>query len=281
MDNETKNYGDHDETSRRGKEVERKYGWKKQVDDVRDYGFGRMVRLLKVPLLTLPSMVLNRVYCSAVQDQGQLGSCTANAWAGLLQYNENKNGQGGKQFKWVSRLFIYYNERVLEGTVNEDSGAELRDGAKVIHLQGACWEYQWPYNESKFTVTPTKYCYAQALPHVINNYYSLNTITDMKTCLAAGQCFVLGFNVYDYFESQEMADTGILKMPTSQEQTSGPIGGHAVMCIGYDDTKQVFTIKNSWGLGWGLKGNLDGYFVMPYNYMMTYASDWWTVVKDV
>ena len=271
-------------TGRTGTEIERKYGWKKQKDDVRDYGFGRMVRLLKMPFRTLPSSVSNRPYCSAIQDQGQLGSCTANAWAGLLQYNENRNGQGGKQFKWVSRLFVYYNERVLEGTVNEDSGAELRDGAKCIHNQGACWEYQWPYNESKFAVTPTKYCYAQALPHVINNYYALNTITDMKTCLASGQCFVFGFNVYDSFESQEMADTGVLKMPTKTELSNGPIGGHAVMCIGYDDGKQVFTCKNSWGLGWGLPGKLmDGYFTMPYQYItnQNYASDFWTVVKDV
>lgn len=261
--------------------IQRKYGWKPQKDDVRDYGFGRMVRLQKIPFRAIPPVALNRKWCSAVQDQGQLGSCTTHAWTGLLQYNECKNGNGGKNFKWLSRLFVYYNERVINGTVNEDSGAELRDGAKVIHKQGVCVETDWPYKVNAFKQTPTSKCYTDALPNVINSYYALNTITDMKTCLAAGQCFVLGFNVYDYFESQEMADTGILKMPTSQEQTSGPIGGHAVMCVGYDDTKQVFTIKNSWGLGWGLKGNLNGYFVMPYNYMMTYASDFWTVVKDV
>ena len=263
--------------------IQRKYGWIKQKEDVRDYGFGRMVRLLKIPFLTIPPVVLNRNWCSAVQDQGNLGSCTANAWAGLLQYNECKNGQGGKNFKWLSRLFVYYNERVLDGTVNQDSGAELRDGAKVIHQKGVCIESEWPYKINAFMQTPTPQCYKDALPNVINSYYALNTITDMKTCLATGQCFVLGFNVYDYFTSDQMASTGILKMPTSQEQTNGPLGGHAVMCIGYDDNKQVFTCKNSWGLGWGLPGNLDGYFTMPYKYMTNsnYASDFWTVVRDV
>ena len=263
--------------------IPRKYGWKPQKDDVRDYGFGRMVRLLKVPFRAIPPVVLNRKYCSAVQDQGSLGSCTANAWTGLLQYNECKNGNGGKNFKWLSRLFVYYNERVLNNTVNEDSGAELRDGAKVINKQGVCWEYEWPYNTGKFMQTPPAKCYTDALPNVINSYYALNTLTDMKTSLAAGQCFVFGFNVYDFFESDQMAATGVLKMPSRSELANGPVGGHAVMAIGYDDTKQVFTIKNSWGLGWGLPGNLNGYFTMPYQYISdkNLATDFWTVIKDV
>jgi C1A family cysteine protease len=261
------------------KTTQRKYGWKKSKDDVRDYHFGRMVSLKKLLFRDLPPVVSNIQWCSPVEDQGQLGSCTSNAWAGLLQYNENKNNQNGSgSYNDLSRLFIYYNERVIEGTVSQDSGAELRDGAKALADQGVCIESEWPYIEANFTQMPSSQCYTDALPNVIHSYYSLNTITDMKTCLANGQCFVFGFNVYDYFESSEMASTGILKMPQPNEQA---IGGHAVMAVGYDDTQQTFLIRNSWGTGWGLNDN--GYFMMPYSYItnQNLASDFWTVVKDI
>lgn len=256
------------------------YGWKKQTEDVRDYGFDRFVQIKNLNTTALPPIVSNRKWCSAVQDQGQLGSCTGNAWTGLLQYNENKIGVG-KNFKWLSRLFVYYNERELSNNQAVDSGAQLRDGATVIAKQGVPWEYMWPYDVSKFTDKPNQNCYNSALANTIHSYYALNTLADMKTCLAAGQCFVFGFNVYQFFESQEMANTGILNMPTTEELSSGPIGGHAVMAIGYNDNTQMFTIKNSWGTGWGLPGNLTGYFGMPYQYMLTQASDWWTVLKDI
>ena len=98
--------------------------------------------------------------------------------------------------------------------------------------------------------------------------------------MAAGQCFVFGFEVYDYFESDQMANTGVLQLPQPSESD---LGGHAVMAIGYNDSQQRFLIRNSWGKGWGLKGNLDGYFTMPYTYITNpkLASDFWTVIRDI
>lgn len=257
----------------------RQYTWKKQKSDERDYPFEKMVSLKKFETITLPKVVNNRKWCSEIQDQGELGSCTGNAWAGLLQYNENKYGWG-IPYHNLSRLFIYYNERVIENTVTEDSGAELRDGAKALATQGICLEKDWSYNVSKFAIKPPKSCYNWATNHKIHSYYALNNINDMKTCLSNGQCFVFGFTVYDYFESDEMANTGILKMPQRNEQV---LGGHAVMAAGYNDQEQRFLIRNSWGKGWGLTGVNDGYFTMPYAYITNtdLASDFWTCVKDV
>ena len=258
--------------------IQHKYTWIKQPVDERDYTFDRLAKIKNFSVAALPKSVSNRKYCPAVFDQGQLGSCTANAWAGLLGYNECLNGRGGKLYRDMSRLFIYYNERVIENSVSTDSGAQLRDGANALATKGVCTEGEWPYIVSQFTIQPPAKCYTNALPNAIHSYYALNTLTDLKTTLANGQCFVFGFTVYDSFESQQMANTGIMTMPAANEQV---LGGHAVMGIGYDDTDETFIIRNSWGKGWGLPGNLTGYFKMGYDYMTTYASDWWTVVKDI
>ena len=255
----------------------RKYHVKKQKNDPRDYTFKKLAALKSISTISLPSSISNRKYCSYIEDQGSLGSCTANAWAGLVQYNKCKNGFGGKLYRDVSRLFVYYNERVIEGTINEDSGAELRSGAKTLANEGTCNEGEWKYYIDQFTTKPNDLCYINALPNKIHGYYSLNTLNDMKACLAAGQCFVFGFLVYDGFESKSMQDTGILNMPTQNERL---LGGHAVMAIGYDDATQRFLIRNSWGKNWGIKdGNLQGYFTMPYEYIANQNLSWdfWTV----
>lgn len=257
-----------------------KFGWRKQKEDSRDLKFEKLSLLKNIQTVTLPISANNRFWCSEVEDQGNLGSCTANAWAGLLQYNECKNGNGGKNYKDLSRLFIYYNERSIENTINQDSGAELRSGAKALSTYGTCPEKEWPYIISKFQQTPPTQSYTDSLQYRIVNYYALNTLNDMKSCLSSGRCFVFGFNVYDYFQSDQMANTGVLNMPQSTEKS---LGGHACLAIGYDDTQKRFLIKNSWGKNWGLKGNLTGYFTMPYDYMtdLNLASDFWTIVKDV
>jgi len=236
----------------------------------------------------LPPVVNLRKWCSEVQDQGQLGSCTANAWAGMLQFNENKYPLAGHApYFNMSRLFIYYNERVLGDTVNEDAGAELRDGVQVIHASGSCAEYDWPYNPSQFAVKPTPACYKVALPNAIHSYYALDgatpamTLLNLKTTLASGQPFVLGFNVYESFQSQAVANTGIMPMPNTESEQL--LGGHAVMAVGYNDSEKRFLIRNSWGTDWGLKGINAGYFTMPYAYISdpTQVSDFWTIVKDI
>ena len=118
--------------------INRKFGWKLQREDPRDFGFERLLRLKNFAFKELPPVANNRYFCLAVEDQGELGSCTANAWAGLLEYNRCKMGLGGASFIDFSRIFMYYNVRVMEGNVNVDSGATLRSGAKSLSKQGIC-----------------------------------------------------------------------------------------------------------------------------------------------
>jgi C1A family cysteine protease len=257
-----------------------KYGWRRDRPDIRDFKFERMVTLKTLRTATLPAHVYLRRFCSQITDQGQLGSCTANALTNLLEYNECANGRGGKQFKDLSRLFVYYNERTLEGTAGQDAGAELRDGIKSLATYGVCPETEWPYVENKFAMPPTAQCYGDAIPYKIHSYYTLNTLTDMRVSLANGHPFVFGFTVYESFESDAVANTGIVQMPQAREQV---LGGHAVMAMGYNDAQQRFLVKNSWGKDWGLKGELGGYFTLPYGYFTdpNLSSDFWTVVKDI
>ena len=218
--------------------MNRKYAWKPQKKDDRDLTFDRLVKLKKLTATT-PPIVNNRYWCSEVEDQGQLGWCTACAWIGLLEYNKCKSGLGGKSYKDLSRLFLYYNERAIENTIYEDSGAELRDGGKALATYGICLEKEWPYLIDQFTVKPTYEVYKSAQPNHIHSYYSLKTLNDMRLCLANGRCFVFGFNVYDGFESDEVRDTGILQYPKSNEAL---LGGHAIMAVGYNDKQERFLI---------------------------------------
>ena len=255
------------------------YGWMPDLPDQRDHQFA--APLLK--LGPLPAKVDLRKQCPAIYNQGQIGSCTANAIAGAIEFDRLK--QKLSDFT-PSRLFIYYNERSLENTVATDSGAQIRDGIKSVSQLGVCPEPEWPYVATpadpntniwppgaKPAEKPTQNCYTVALKHKAVTYESVTRdLAQFKGCLAAGYPFVLGFTVYSTFESPQVAQTGVLNLPTSAEQV---LGGHAVMAVGYDDTAQRFIIRNSWGTGWGMKG----YFTMPYAYLLSpkLSSDFWTI----
>jgi C1A family cysteine protease len=172
-----------------------------------------------------------------------------------------------------SRLFIYYNERVMEHTVNSDSGAQIRDGIKSVNQQGVCPEAEWPYDIATFTDEPSQQCYADAQLHRAVSYARVvQTLNQMKGCLASGYPFVFGFTVYESFETQQVAQTGHAPMPTPNEQV---LGGHAVMAVGYEDAHHWFIVRNSWGTGWGMQG----YFTLPYAYLLdtNLSSDFWTI----
>jgi len=245
-----------------------RYGWKPDIPDVRDYHYAKLNKVSA----TLPSLVDLRSQCPSVLDQGELGSCTANSIANCHKFVQVKEGH--KNPIQPSRLFIYYNERVIEGTVKEDSGAEIRDGFKTLATQGVCAEASWPYNIAKFASKPTATCYKSGLAHVAVQYQRLNNVNlnELKSCLAAGYPFVYGFSVYESFESDEVARTGIVPLPQTTEQL---LGGHAVLCVGYNDATQRFIVMNSWGTGWGEKG----FFEIPYNYLTNtnLADDFWTL----
>ncbi len=241
------------------------YGWTPDRPDQRD----KLYAAIAAPPKKLPPSVDLRSGCSPVENQGQLGSCTANALVGALEFLEKK---AGKPATDLSRLFIYYNERALEGTVSEDSGAQIRDGVKTLVKQGVCTEKLWPYVITQFTTRPPAGCYTQALTHQVISYHRIVSLQEMRSCLAEGYPFVFGFTVYESFESPAVAKTGKLNLPKKSEKT---LGGHAIMAVGYNDATQRLLIRNSWGADWGL----GGYFTMPYAYASNsnLADDFWTL----
>jgi C1A family cysteine protease len=253
------------------------YGWHPDLPDHRDLVYAVPAHVTAAPI---PSLVDLRPQCPPVYNQLQLGSCTANAIAGAIQFEQMK--QNLPVFA-PSRLLIYYNERVMEHTVTLDHGAQIRDGIKSVAQQGVCPETMWPYSDQNngdnpcpacpYAKKPTPACYTNAAGHKVTTYQRLTpTLDNLKGCLASGYPFVFGFTVYTAFESKQMASTGILDMPGPKEKV---MGGHAVMCVGYDDSTQHFIVRNSWGVDWGLKG----YFMMPYDYLTNsnLADDFWTI----
>lgn len=249
------------------KKHKRGYGWRPDKPDFRDYKFVPPKELWEGPL---PPSVDLRPDCPPILDQGQLGSCTANAIAEAIEFDRRKQNLT----RWVpSRLFIYYNERVMEGTVKEDAGAEIRDGIKSIAHEGAPPESYWPYTVSKFANKPAKRAFLAAVKHKAVTYRRVNqTLTDIRACLAAGFPFVGGFAVYESFESPEVEKTGTVPMPSKDE---AQLGGHAVLFVGYDDSARIFRAQNSWGPDWGDKG----FFTLPYDYLTdnNLADDFWQI----
>lgn len=186
-----------------------------------------------------------------------------------------------QKFIDVSRLFEYYATRRIEGTVNEDSGASIRDAIKAAAVYGCVDELVWPYDISKFTNNPPATVWTAAATHKVTSYHAIadGDLETMKTTLIQGFLVGFGFDVYDFFMGAEMAANGLLCLPKAGEQLQG---GHAVCLVGFDDNKVMpdgskgaFLVRNSWGTGWGLQG----YFWMAYNYVgtTTLCSDFWVV----
>ncbi|MBS1946227.1 MAG: C1 family peptidase [Bacteroidetes bacterium] len=242
-------------------------GWVPDVPDHRDLIYSAPLMVMK----KLPDLADLRAHCPSVYDQGQLGSCTANALAAAYEFDRIKEKK--KDFM-PSRLFIYYNERVIEHTTSSDSGAQIRDGIKTLNKQGVCPEKEWPYDINNFAVKPTANCYSNARKNEIQLYQRLDNTNLMllKSCLSEGFPFVFGFTVYESFMSATVARTGKMPMPKPTEKVEG---GHAVMAVGYNDAKGVAIVRNSWGTGWGDKG----YFYMPYAYIASnnLCDDFWTI----
>ena len=239
-----------------------KYHWLRDKPDARDH-------LYTPTVAKLPTSVDMRLTCSAIEDQGNLGSCTGNAIAGAIELVDRKN----RKMLDVSRLFIYYEERVLEGSVSYDAGAYIRDGLKVVNKKGAPLESLWPYNIDQFTVQPSANAYADALTRKVTSYQKCTNFNAVKAALAAGNPVIVGFDVYASFETVAVARTGIMPYPNVLKEQY--LGGHAVCLVGYKDSTQQFIARNSWGTSWGV----NGYFYMPYRVIQntSMSSDFWTI----
>jgi C1A family cysteine protease len=243
------------------------YGWVPDLPDGRDLLYAAPVK----PLAELPARVDLRSKCPPVYDQGELGSCTANAIGAALEFDQIK--QDSNEVFTPSRLFVYYNERALEGTIESDSGAMIRDGIKTVAKQGACKEDTWPYDIGRFRNKPSSRCYSEAEKYQAILYLKVTqTLSQLKGCLAEGFPFVFGFTVYESFESAKVAKTGHAPMPGAKETV---LGGHAVLAVGYDERRQWFIVRNSWGPKWGM----SGYFTLPFPYLVqgSLSSDFWTI----
>ena len=273
----------------------RKYGWIPDAPDARDKIFAAAI-----DKAALPDSVSLRDLCSAVEDQGELSSCVGNACAGMIEILENKSGvkntftktltpweiflckTGLKKsncdgvykygFLDVSRLFIYFNARARDGREKFDNGTSMRSALKEMAAKGYCWEKEWPYSWSKVNVRPTSMCYASAKDKIITEYFSLSSTTSMMQCLADGYPFVIGLTIFSGIHGWKAKSTGVVDMPVPKEAS---LGGHAVLCVGYDKKTERFLMKNSWGDTWGDKG----YFTIPFEYVAGYGMDAWTVRK--
>jgi C1A family cysteine protease len=233
----------------------RQYPVKKEKRDLRDFHF--MSSSFKSPM-ELPKEVDLRDKMSPVVDQGQLGSCTANAIAsGLREYLLL---QSGDPFVQLSRLFLYWHEREMEGHVREDSGAYIRDGMKVLQKIGVCPEADFPYRPEHFADTPTQKAETDAAAYRIGEYHRVLDLDALKAALAEGLPVVIGMKVYESFESEEVARTG--KVPVPKKSTERVLGGHAMLAVGYKDRGNAgyVIVRNSWGAGWGDQG----YCYIPY-----------------
>jgi len=241
------------------------YGWKRDLPDSRDRKFkvGRPV--------SLPPSVDLRKHCPPVYDQLELGSCTANALGAAFQYEQMKHE---KPDFIPSRLFIYYNERVMEGTIKEDSGAMIRTGIKTMVKEGVCPEKMWKYKTWKFKKPPPPNCYKEGLNNQVLEYLRISphTLYGVKKCLHNGFPISFGFMIFESMMSDNVAKTGEVPIPGPSEQ---PMGGHAVLAVGYDDERKCLLVRNSWGKNWGI----GGYFWLPYYFVSepNMSADYWTI----
>jgi C1A family cysteine protease len=270
-------------------------GWLPDWQDIRDYTPEHVAvapllakARIRAPRKKLPARVDLRAWCPPVEDQGRIGSCTANAGVALVEYFERR--ASGKHVD-ASRLFLYKATRNLL-RLKGDTGAYLRTTMGALVLFGVPPEQYWPYDEEAFDKEPPAFCYAYAANYGAISYFALDPpgtkaealIGRVKAYLAAGVPSMFGFTVYSSID-QAGAD-GAIPLPGPQEKVAG---GHTIVAVGYDDAKKIrnsergsrqtvgaFLVRNSWGPAWGD----GGYGWLPYDYAAAgLAEDWWTLIK--
>ncbi len=265
-------------------------GWHRDLPDIRDSSqesdevCNILVKSNRVKAVKkkLPKKIDLRAWCSPIEDQGALGSCTAHAGVGMMEYYERRTS--GKHLD-ASRLFLYKVTRQLLGFKGDD-GAYLRSTMKAMVLFGVPPEKYWPYKPDKFNDDPDSFCFAFAQSYKSIKYYRLdpagrtpeNILSEVKKSLAAELPAMFGFSVYSSIPAIGEG-TGDVPYPKRGDRLEG---GHAVLAVGYDDDKKIdgetgaILIRNSWGTRWGDKG----YGWLPYKYVLNgLADDFWSLVR--
>lgn len=247
--------------------IKRVYNVKADPIDLRDHIF--KASLIAQPS-QLPAEVDLRPQMSPIVDQGELGSCTANAIVcGLREFLELK---AGNPLTHLSRLYLYWHERFVENDINEDGGAIIRDGMNVLATLGACPETDFPYDVTKFTEQPSEQAEKDAAAFKISSYHRIYDLNSLKVCLSEGYPAVIGMSVYASFESDDVAAHGIVPLPQFGEQS---LGGHAMCVVGYKyiGREEYLIVRNSWGTSWGDQG----YCYIPSSFVpRNYINDIWT-----
>ena len=272
-------------------------GWLPDYPDFRDYtienaSVNAMLATVgaEKPLKGgLPATADLRPWCPTIENQGSLGSCTANAGVAMVEYFERK--AFGKHVD-ASRLFLYKATRnMLHWT--GDTGAFLRSTMGAMALFGVPPEEYWPYIVADYEKEPSAFCYAFAQNYQAISYYRLDPtgtlattlLNQIKTNLAGFLPSMFGFTVYNSYT--QAATTGKIPYPTAGEKI---VGGHAIVAVGYDDNMKIknanpgakettgaLLIRNSWGTAWGIAG----YGWLPYEYVLKgLATDWWSLIKN-
>lgn len=257
-------------------------GWKPQLPDIRDVPLS-LSTMQDLP----PSYDMRSIIDFPVYDQGQEGSCTANGGAFITEFNLR---QANYPWKFTpSRQFLYYNTRQIEGTVDSDSGATIRDTIKSLSQYGVCPEdgnpdWSWPYvvDDKQFKKKPSEAAYKDALLHVALTYEAVpQESSPIRSLLVQHVPVIFGFTVHNSFMTQKVKDTGVMPKPHFMD---GIAGGHCVVVVGYLDDfaagDQGITswaiCRNSWGSDWGQ----DGYFLMPWSEVLLnpkQATDFWAI----
>jgi C1A family cysteine protease len=219
----------------------------------------------------LPAVVDLRRHCPPVYDQLHLNSCSANALAAALRFDEIMMGH--EDVPGPSRLFLYYNERVLANVAKRDAPVSLRDGYRTIAKTGVCPERMWPYDPRRFRRTPTPNCYRAARRRTAIEYYRIRrAISHLRACLAERAPFVFAVAVHKSMMGRAVTRTGVVPAPTRHDPM---VGGHALLAVGYEHVQRRFIFRNSWGSAWGD----GGYGYLPYAFIASPALTWdfWTM----